>query len=157
MKKIIITALPVLLCGCQLDTQPQAGASHAQTLSRPSRPAQQMQQLWMEGVLKEETPLPVTTIRADSDRVTLSWNGDAVELLRGLARARGQVFSYTGVRLPLPVDINVQGVTYANLLRMIEMQTAWRATLASYPGQMVLQFMPGIEDSPARHKQGGRR
>ncbi|MFS7316523.1 DotD/TraH family lipoprotein [Rahnella rivi] len=112
----------------------------------------QQQRLWLEGDMSTEAPLPVTTIRADSDRVTLSWHGDAVELLTALARARGQVFSYAGVRLPLPVDIDVQGVTYANLLRIIEMQTVWRATLSQYPGQMVLAFMPTISE---RH--GGRR
>ncbi len=112
----------------------------------------QQQRLWLEGDMSAETPLPVTTLRADSDRVTLSWHGDAVELLNALARARGQVFSYAGVRLPLPVDIDVQGVTYANLLRIIEMQTAWRATISQYPGQMVLEFMPTISE-----RRGGRR
>ena len=89
--------------------------------------------------------------------MTFSWNGDAVELLNALARARGQTFSYTGVRLPLPVDIEVQGVTYANVLRMIQMQTSWRATLATYPGQMVLQFMPSVPAAPVRHAKGNRR
>lgn len=158
MNKFIITALPVLLCGCQLqphDSTP-VSAQH-QADSRPSRPALQLQQLWFEGDLNGGAPLPLAAIRADSDRVTLSWNGDAVELLRDLARARGQVFSYAGVRLPLPVDIEVQGVTYAYLLRIIEMQTAWRATLVTYPGQMVLQFMPAIPAAQALHSTGGRR
>lgn len=158
MKKMMITALPLLLCGCQLS--PHAGApvtSPADTVPRPSRPSLQLQQLWLEGTMDPATPLPLAAIRADSDRVTLSWNGDAVELLNALARARGQVFSYAGVRLPLPVDIEVQGVTYANLLRMVEMQTAWRATLVTYPGQMVLQFMPAVPAAAARHLPGGRK
>ncbi len=157
MKKIILTALPVLLCGCQPGAQLQTSAAHTQTLIQPSKPALQMQQLWAEGGLKAETPLPVSTIRADSDRVTLSWNGDAVELLRSLAHARGQVFSYAGVRLPLPVDIEVQDITYANLLRIVEMQTAWRALLTSYPGQMVLQFMPAMNAPQVRPAHGGNR
>jgi defect-in-organelle-trafficking protein DotD len=103
------------------------------------------------------TPLPVALIRANSDRVTLSWNGDAVELLNALARARGQKFSYAGVRLPLPIDIDVRGITYANLLRIIEMQTAWRATLVTYPGQMVLQFMSSLPAQPAYHIKRGKR
>lgn len=158
MKKIIITALTGLLCGCQMNPQQHAAApAPAQTVTAPPKPALQMTQLWMEGDLKDGTPLPVTAIRADSDRVSFSWNGDAVELLSALARARGQVFSYAGVRLPLPVDIEVRGVTYANVLRMIEMQTAWRATLVTYPGQMVLQFMSPLPAEPVRHKKGGRR
>ncbi|MGV6482020.1 DotD/TraH family lipoprotein [Pantoea agglomerans] len=159
MKKYILTALPaLLLCGCQLHSQPQTAASaHTQTAFTPPKPAQQLTQLWMEGDLREGSPLPVSVIRADSDRLTFSWNGDAVELLNALARARGQAFSYAGVRLPLPVDIEVQDVTYANVLRMIQMQTAWRATLVTYPGQMVLQYISSIPAEPIRYRKGGRR
>lgn len=157
MKKYILTVLPaLLLCGCELHSQPQT-AVHAQTVTSQPKPSLQLTQLWMEGNLRDGTPLPVASIRADSDRVTLSWNGDAVELLSQLARARGQTFSYAGVRLPLPVDIEVQSVTYANVLRMIEMQTAWRATLVMYPGQMVLQFMPPLPAESVSNKKRGRR
>jgi len=158
MKKRIITALPaLLLCGCQLHPQPQTAGAPAHPVTPPPKAALQLTQLWTEGDLRDGTPLPVTVIRADSDRVTLSWNGDAVELLSALARARGLAFSYAGIRLPLPVDIEVQDMTYANLLRLIEMQTAWRATLMNWPGQMVLQFMPSLPAEPGRHPKGGRR
>lgn len=157
MKKNIFSALPaLLLCGCQLHPQPQSTAP-AQSVTSTPKPSLQQTQLWMEGDLREGAPLPFAAIRADSDRVTFNWNGDAVELLSALSRARGQTFSYAGVRLPLPVDIEVQGVTYANVLRMIEMQTAWRATLVTYPGQMVLQFMPSLPAEPVRYKRGVRR
>jgi len=159
MKKIILTALPVLLCGCQSGTQLHTSVNHSYThsMTQPTKPSLQMQQLWSEGALKADTPLPVSVIRADSDRVTLSWNGDAIELLRRLAHARGQIFSYAGVRLPLPVDIEVREVTYANLLRMIEMQTSWRATLTTYPGQMLLQFMPVLRAQQTHPVHGVKR
>ncbi|WP_105655883.1 DotD/TraH family lipoprotein [Cronobacter dublinensis] len=156
MKRIVITALSALLCSCQYSNPPITAAPHS--VKQPSRPVQQqLQQLWFEGTLNTSSQLPLAAIRADSDRVSLSWNGDAIELLSALARARGQVFSYTGVRLPLPVDIEVQGVTYTNLLRMIEMQTSWRASLVTYPGQMVLQFMPLTSAGSERHIRGGGR
>ncbi len=144
----------LLLCAChpappaQVTTQTMSLQANKTPLQRDS--------LWFDGTLREAAPLPFSVIRSDSDRVTLTWDGDAVELLRDLARARGQVFSYAGVRLPLPVNIDVQGVTYANLLRIVEMQTAWRATMVTYPGQMVLQFMPTVPAEPGRYK-GGRR
>jgi len=162
--KIILPATcaaTVLLSGCQAFNSTSgmhpAPAAADRVNTQPPRTSMQMQQLWLEGNLSGGTALPVAAIRADSDRVTLSWNGDAVELLNALARARGQTFSYTGVRLPLPVDIEVQGVTYANVLRIVQMQTAWRATLVTYPGQMVLQFMPSMPTEPVRTKKGGRR
>lgn len=158
MKKLpLAAALTVLLLsGCQRQLHPAAPSAALPAPYSP-RPALQLQQLWLEGDMHAGTPLPVAVIRADSDRVTFSWNGDAVELLSALARARGQVFSYVGVRLPLPVDIEVQGVTYANVLRIIEMQTTWRAMLMTYPGQMVLQFMSAMPSGPAHQGQGGRR
>ena len=159
MKKIILITLPaLLLCGCQLPPQTHTReTATAKTVSSPPKPALQMTQLWMEGGLREDTPLPVATIHADSDRVSFNWNGDAVELLSQLARARGQSFSYAGVRLPLPVDIEVQSTTYANVLRIVEMQIAWRATLVTYPGQMVLQFMSSLPAEQVRYKRGGSR
>lgn len=146
-----------LLSGCQIMTQPHSHPDIPVPAPRPLPVAAQQQALWMEGVLQQSAPLPLATLRADSDRVTLSWDGDAVELLSALARARGQTFSFTGVRLPLPVNLSVTGVTYANLLRLIEMQTAWRATLTNHPGQMVLQFMQTIPSEPGRYKKGGRK
>lgn len=160
MKRLILTAaLPaLLLCGCQVPPySPSPSAAPANIVNPKPKAALQLTQLWMEGGLRDSATLPVSVIRADSDRVTFSWNGDAVELLSALARARGQAFSYTGVRLPLPVDIEVQDVTYANVLRMIEMQTAWRATFVTYPGQIVLQFMPSLPAEPGRNHKGGRR
>lgn len=143
-----------LLTGCQSAVPVQATT---QTMSlQANKTPLQRDSLWFDGTLREAAPLPFSVIRSDSDRVTLTWDGDAVELLRDLARARGQAFSYAGVRLPLPVNIDVQGVTYANLLRIIEMQTAWRATMVTYPGQLVLQFMPTVPAEPGRYK-GGRR
>ncbi|ORM59648.1 conjugal transfer protein TraH [Pantoea brenneri] len=152
-----------LLAGCQSATGNYNGRDVKQAeqphpaADAKNRVKLQLQQLWLEGDMNGASSLPFAAIRADSDRITLSWNGDAVELLSALARARGQTFSYTGVRLPLPLDIDVQSITYANLLRIIQMQTAWRAALVTYPGQMVLQFMPSLPAEPVRHKKGSRR
>lgn len=154
MKPILMAALiaATLLCGCQVTPPTIVRPKNDVSIPAVNHVSLQQQTLWLEGDMSADTPLPVTTIRADSDRVTLSWHGDAVELLTALARARGQAFSYAGVRLPLPVDIDVQGVTYSNLLRIIEMQTVWRATFTQYPGQLVLEFMPTISE-----RRGGRR
>ncbi|ELQ6864026.1 DotD/TraH family lipoprotein, partial [Salmonella enterica] len=80
-------------------------------------------------------------ITANSEPVSFDWEGDAVELLNALARARGLQFSYSGVRLPLPVTLHVRNMTFANVLRLIEAQTAWRATLHQYPGLLNISFM----------------
>ncbi|EGH98758.1 conjugal transfer protein TraH [Pseudomonas savastanoi pv. retacarpa] len=107
----------------------------------------------MEGAINTRSTLPTDAIRAQSDLVAVDWSGDAIELLSHLARQRGQTFAWTGVRLPLPVNLKVNGISYANLLRLIEMQTAWRATLTQLPGQLTLAF---AQAEPAK-KAGGRQ
>ncbi|MWP55116.1 DotD/TraH family lipoprotein, partial [Escherichia coli] len=75
-------------------------------------------------------------------RLSFDWDGDAIELLDSLARARGLQFGYNGVRLPLPLTLHVRDMTFENTLRLIQAQTAWRATLTQYPGVLWLDFMP---------------
>ncbi len=144
-------AAALLLAGCQFfQEKPPVPAAPVPVLARV--PAQQ-QALWMEGVINTRSALPADTIRAQGTWVAVNWNGDAVELLSHLARQRGQRFAWSGVRLPLPVDIEVNGISYVNLLRQINMQTAWRATLHQLPGQLTLVF---AQPEPLK-KAGGRR
>ena len=54
----------------------------------------------------------------------------------------GQQFSYSGVRLPLPVSLHVRDMTFADALRLTEAQTAWRAVLSQSAGRLHLSYMP---------------
>lgn len=147
-------AAALLLSGCQsfCDKPPITPAPVATPKPVLNRVALQQETLWMEGAVNTRSVLPADPIRAQGDLVAVNWSGDAVELLSHLARQRGQTFAWTGVRLPLPVNLNVSRITYANLLRLIEMQTAWRATLTQLPGQLTLAF---AQAEPA--KKAGRR
>jgi len=142
MKHLLFAAPAVvlLLSGCQV-FQPHAVAPAVPDPALVRLVAQQ-QVLWQEGVINTPLPLPADAIQANTQNVSVDWSGDAIELLSHLAVQRGARFNWTGVRLPLPVNIHVRGVTYQNLLQMIEMQTAWRATLHQLPGQLTLAFMP---------------
>lgn len=142
MKYFLCTASAValLLAGCQaFEPKPAPPAAPDPALVRL---VAQQQVLWQEGVINTPAPIPADAIQANTQQVSVNWSGDAVELLSHLAIQRGARFNWTGVRLPLPVNIHVRGVTYQNLLGMIEMQTAWRATLHQLPGQLTLAFMP---------------
>ncbi|SPW71134.1 lipoprotein [Escherichia coli] len=85
---------------------------------------------------------PEASLQAHSGRVSFDWEGDALELLSELARLRGQQFSYSGVRLPLPVSLHVRDMTFADALRLTEAQTAWRAVLSQSAGRLHLSYMP---------------
>ena len=143
MKPSVLTAIAVavLLSGCQLAPRSQTTAPAAPDPALVRVVAQQ-QVLWQEGVINTPSALPADAIVANTDQLSVNWSGDAVELLSHLARQRGARFSWTGVRLPLPVNLHVRGVTYQNLLLMIQMQTAWRADLNQLPGQLTLAFTP---------------
>jgi defect-in-organelle-trafficking protein DotD len=154
-------AAVLLLSGCQnFCSKPPAPPVHAPAPAPAARVTPvvtrvtlQQETLWMEGAINTRSALPTDAIRAQGDLVVVDWSGDAVELLSHLASQRGQRFAWTGVRLPLPVNLRVNGITYANLLRLIEMQTAWRATLVQHPGQLTLAF---AQAAPAK-KAGGRQ
>jgi len=143
MKPSVLTAIAVavLLSGCQLSPRSQSAAPAAPDPALVRVVAQQ-QVLWQEGVINTPSALPADAIVANTDQLSVNWSGDAVELLSYLAKQRGARFNWTGVRLPLPVNVHARGVTYQNLLEMIEMQTAWRAELHQLPGQLTLAFMP---------------
>lgn len=150
MKHLLFTApaVALLLAGCQAFQA--KSAPPAQPDPALVRLVAQQQVLWQEGVINTPLPLPADAIQANTQSVSVNWSGDAVELLSHLAVQRGARFNWTGVRLPLPVNIHVRGVTYQNLLQMIEMQTAWRARLHQLPGQLTLAFMPVQNREQAR-------
>ncbi|EPB2250923.1 DotD/TraH family lipoprotein [Citrobacter youngae] len=137
-----------LLAGCQPWTPPSTppasvspdryGAASSVAVARHTQ-----YQMWNNGLWSgsKTAPSSMEIIRTNSAGVSFDWEGDAVELLAELARARGLQFNYSGVRLPLPVTLHVRGMTFSNVLRMIEAQTAWRATLNQYPGLLQLNFM----------------
>ncbi|EAT0257627.1 hypothetical protein EXO80_22240 [Salmonella enterica] len=132
----------LLLAACQspapATSSQRYGAASQVAVSRHAQ-----YRLWEQGTFSVCTPETVTPplMTANSESVSFDWEGDAVELLNALARARGLQFSYSGVRLPLPVTLHVRDMTFANALRLIEAQTAWRATLHQYPGLLNISFM----------------
>lgn len=139
-----------LLAGCQSFAPNSSSPAPAPTYSDRYGAASSVAitrhaqyQLWDKGIYSSAVPAnqPQQVIRANSDFVSFDWEGDGVELLTELARIRGLQFNYSGVRLPLPVTLHVRNMTFANVLRIIESQTAWRATLHQYPGLLQLAFM----------------
>ncbi|EAR4894295.1 conjugal transfer protein TraH, partial [Salmonella enterica] len=80
-----------------------------------------------------------------SQRVSVDWDGDAIELLSKLAHQRGLTLRYSGVRLPLPVTIHERDVTFETLLRLIRTQISWRATVTQQSDALEVGFMPPLK------------
>ncbi|MEL7630943.1 DotD/TraH family lipoprotein [Pectobacterium aroidearum] len=137
-----------LLVGCQSfpptsPPQHQASPDRYGAASSVAITRHKQYQMWDKGIFSStaSSQSAAHIIRANSDAVSFDWEGDAVELLAELARVRGLQFNYSGVRLPLPVTLHVREMTFANVLRLLESQTAWRASLQQYPGLLQLSFM----------------
>ncbi|EAP2430647.1 DotD/TraH family lipoprotein [Salmonella enterica] len=145
MNRIIpaVCLVALLLAGC--NTVPEA-TSHSRNYGAASEVAvtrHKQYSLQDQGVFSGQlTSAPTTLLTANSDRLSFDWEGDAIELLNELARIRGMQFNYSGVRLPLPVNLHVRDMTFSNALRLIKAQTAWRANIHQYPGLLQVSFMP---------------
>lgn len=130
----------LLLSGCharQADhptPPPQPASANAAQLQATQ------QELYLKGALNQKAPHIPGSITANSQRLSVDWEGDAVELLAQLARQRGLTFAYSGVRLPLPVSIHVREVTFENILRQLETQIGWRATFRQQSLELHLHF-----------------
>lgn len=139
-----ITYFTVLACTLLSGCQAQQTSTTPVTVQTASADARQIhntqQQLYLDGALNQTAGRLPATFTANSNRLSLDWEGDAIELLAQLARQRGLNFAYTGVRLPLPVSVHVTNITFENLLRQLETQIGWRATLKQQPLELHLYF-----------------
>jgi defect-in-organelle-trafficking protein DotD len=130
----------MLLSGCQALQPDHAKNSLQQVSTDASRVRNTQQQLYLNSALNQKNHHPSGSFTANSDSLSLDWEGDAIELLAQLARQRGLNFAYSGVRLPLPVSVHVNNITFENLLRQLETQIGWRATLKQQPLELHLYF-----------------
>ncbi|ENA1736979.1 DotD/TraH family lipoprotein [Yersinia ruckeri] len=129
-----------LLSGCQA-RQAHPPSPSLQPASANSAQLQAIQQeLYLKGALNQKAPHIPASITANSQRFSVDWEGDAIELLAQLARQRGLNFAYSGVRLPLPVSVHVDNITFENLLRQLETQIGWRASLKQQSLELHLYF-----------------
>lgn len=96
--------------------------------------------LYQAGALNQPTTKLPISIVDNQQRVTLSWQGDALQLLNKLAHDRRLAFSFMGVRMPLPVNIDVKDAPYDTVMQMVRAQIGYRAEISQYPDKLVLQF-----------------
>ncbi|EOG4766726.1 DotD/TraH family lipoprotein [Salmonella enterica subsp. enterica serovar Newport] len=135
--------VPFLLSGCQYAP---ASTSTSSILSpTPAQIALKQEQQRLAMTLTEDGWLLPGRITANSQRVSVDWDGDALELLSQLAHQRGITLRYSGVRLPLPVTIHERDVSFETLLRLIRTQINWRATVTQQADAFEVGFMPPLK------------
>jgi defect in organelle trafficking protein DotD len=97
--------------------------------------------LYQAGAFASPEVKPVAQL-IDGQKVTILWRGDAEQLLIRLAQDRGLVFSAHGVRMPLPVVIDVRGESIENVLSRLRSQVGFRASIDQQQGKLVLSYNP---------------
>lgn len=147
MKKPILSGIlvPVLLSGCQY--APASTSTSVSTTLSPSAAqiAFKQEQQRLALTLTEDGWLLPGRITSNSQRVSVDWDGDAIELLSKLAHQRGITLRYSGVRLTLPVTIHERDVTFETMLRLIRTQISWRATVTQQSDALEVGFMPPLK------------
>jgi defect-in-organelle-trafficking protein DotD len=72
--------------------------------------------------------------------VTIGWQGDARGLIEKTAQERGLTFVSQGVRLPLPVDIDVRNMPFGEFLDRVRAQIGYRAQITETSRKLILQY-----------------
>ncbi len=148
-RHVLATLLPLLLGGCQTPSPSPVATPDSLTLTARETQAG-ITRLYQAGAINQPVySFNPGNIRSHSERLTLRWDGDAVELLHTLARQRGYRFVYTGIRLPLPVNIYVTDTTFSQVLELVRLQTGWRASLLQEGVELRLHFMPPAKGAQA--------
>lgn len=96
--------------------------------------------LYHTAALSQSVAKPPASLIDDTQRVTISWKGDAFQLLTRLAKDRGLTFAKTGVKMPLPVVINVTGEPFAAVIDKIRVQVGYRAVIDQGQEFLLLQY-----------------
>lgn len=128
----------LLLNGCATDN-PQTEIDR-QILEASEKIQTAQADLYQAGALNETTTKRPISIVDDQQRVTVAWHGDALQLLSKLARDRQLAFSYMGIRMPLPVGVDVKNMPYEKLLAMIRAQVGYRATIIQSNESILLHY-----------------
>lgn len=141
---LVILSICLVLAGCATTkpkNTPNAQSEVDRQILEASRKIQFAQaELYQAGAMNQETTKVPIPIADDLQHVTLSWQGDALQLATNLARDRGLGLSVMGVRMPLPVNINVKNAPYSTVIQMLRAQIGYRAEISQQSDKLVLQY-----------------
>lgn len=79
-------------------------------------------------------------IYSDTQPLSFTWKGDAFLLLQTLAQERGYNFQVEGLRLPLPLNMDVKDQPFAAVLDAVRAQVGYRANVTASLGRITLSY-----------------
>jgi defect in organelle trafficking protein DotD len=131
------------LSGCASTQLPQEDAAaivDRQIVLLANSVAGSLSELHHAGAVNEVAVKKPLAIKSNDQAMDLVWKGDAAQLLQRLATNRGLAFATTGVRLPLPVNINATNESYEWVLQRVQAQIGYRAVVAQASSRLILQY-----------------
>lgn len=132
------------LGGCATPQMPKADNAQGEIdrhILEASRKIERMQlQLVQAGALGHSPGTVSASLASTEKSISFSWKGDAYQLLSKLASERGMEFIAIGVRLPLPVAIQVKDKSFEDVLDAIRAQTGYRAAVLVDSAKLTLRF-----------------
>lgn len=96
--------------------------------------------LYQAGALNQIVDKPPFSISGNQQRIAIKWYGDAAQLLEKLANDRSLIFSSSGIRVPLPINIDVKDGSYEDVLNMLRTQIGYRAVITQDADKLTLQY-----------------
>ncbi|NWC89948.1 DotD/TraH family lipoprotein [Pseudomonas reactans] len=96
--------------------------------------------LYQAGALNKPATPPVARIFSGQQPITFAWKGDAHLLLQTLAQDRGLSFSTVGLRLPLPLNMDVKDMPFDTVLTQVSAQIGYRASIDKGTSSLVLRY-----------------
>lgn len=138
----ILAPVAIFVAGCA--TRPATNEASAEVDRQILESAQKVQRaqlaLAQAGAINELAPKRDEPIADDKQRISLTWQGDAAQLLEKLARDRGLSLVVLGVKLPLPINVNLKDSTVDNALEIVQLQVGYRAVITRTSERVVLHF-----------------
>lgn len=141
----IAVVLGLTLTGCQAFKQPEQEVSSQQRFDEQLAAATEsiknaQLELYQAGVLNETPGNEPIDLSDEGKLISISWQGDAEQLLEKIAKDSKREFSSLGVKLPLPVNVDVKDVPLNHVISQVQAQVGYRAVVSYTPTEITLHY-----------------
>lgn len=139
---LVLSVSGSLLAGCATSPKEQDAQVEIDRLILDSARTIQAAQadLYKASALSKPASAVPQRIYSDAQPLTFTWKGDAFLLLQTLAQERGYTFQVEGLRLPLPLNMDVKEQSFSSVLDSIRAQVGYRANVISSLGKITLSY-----------------
>lgn len=143
-KRPHVLTLPLAACLAACASPPAPVDETARMLdARLAASAQRIDSMLVDiaraGAISSPRPKP-PTVEVNGDLVTVVWHGDAPDVIRKIAEAKGLTFAIMGRRVPSPVAIEAVNTPLIAVLENIGTQLGGRGDVVLKPSALEVHY-----------------